>query len=117
MGGAYAKGYVTGLKRYMKENEITNVKIEIEVDFAPYQPDHSTNSAFGSRNPAESEKGAVPTYQASHNDDNVAGNKRMKGANQVDTSGDTKQGHSIFNFSNTVNQLGAFLKQVRNKTE
>ena len=46
MGGAYAKGYALGLQAYMKANGIENVKIEIEVDFAPYQPDNHSNAAI-----------------------------------------------------------------------
>ncbi len=99
----------------MEQNKITNVKIEVEVDFAPFQPDNETNSANGSRNPAEAEKGGVPTFQASHNDDNVAGNEKMTGAKQLDTSGDKEQGHSISSFKNTVQKLGKVLDRVRKK--
>jgi RHS repeat-associated protein len=113
MGGAYAKGYVSGLVAYMEEHNITDVKIELEVDFAPYQPDDHAHSAFGSQSPHEAGRGSVPTFQASHSEDGVAGNNPMRGAEQVDTSGDTKQGHSIFNFSSTVKKLGGILSKVR----
>lgn len=105
MGGAYAKGYVEGLQQYMKDNDITDVKIEIEVDFAPYQPDSDHNDAVP----------GVPTYQASHSNDMVAGNNKMQGAESVDTNGDSEQGHSIFNFKGTVKKLGNLLNKAREK--
>jgi RHS repeat-associated protein len=115
MGAAYAKGYAEGLTVYMEENNIKNVKIEIEVDFAPYQPDNEANSAYGSRNPDEADRGKVPTYQASHSKDKVAGDKKMNGAKKVDTSGDKSQGHSITGFKNTVKKLGKILQDERKK--
>lgn len=56
-----------------------------------------------------------PHFQASHSKDGVAGNKKMKGAEELDASGDSKQGHSIFNFKNTVKKLGKVLEGVRKK--
>jgi RHS repeat-associated protein len=105
MGGAYAKGYVEGLLEYIKVNNVADVKVEIEVDFAPFQPDDSYNSA----NPN------VPTYQASHKMDVVAGNQKMQGAENLYTGFDTDQGHSIFSFINTVKHIGALLKGANKK--
>ena len=105
MGGAYAKGYVAGLQQYMKDNDITDVKVEIEVDFAPYQPDSDHNAAVP----------GVPTYQASHSNDKFAGNNKMQGAESVDTSGDSDQGHSIFSFKSTVKKLGNLLNKAHEK--
>ena len=55
----------------------------------------------------------IPTYQASHDDDVVAGNKKMKGAKSIDASGDKKQEHSIFTFKNTVKKIGSLLKKKK----
>jgi hypothetical protein len=103
MGGVYSKGFVQGLTDYMTENNITGVKIEIEVDFAPFQ----------SNDPLNRVRGDVPTFQASHKDDGVAGNKPGKGSIQVDTSSDKAQGHSIFDFKSTVQKLGGLLESAR----
>jgi RHS repeat-associated protein len=116
MGGAYGKGYVQALKEYIADNDL-DVVVEIEVDFAPFQPDDEANSANGARNPAEASKGSVPTFQASHSDDGVAGNKEMKGAEQLDTSEDEKQDHPISTFDKTVEKLGGVLDKVRTEKE
>ncbi len=105
MGGAYSKGYVDGLQEYMRLNKIEGVDIEIEVDFAPFQPDSYYNHADQ----------VVPTYQASHTEDIVAGNEEITGAEQVDTSNDSNQGHSIFSFKETVKSIGKLLDKARNK--
>jgi RHS repeat-associated protein len=107
MGGVYSKGFVRGLQDYINDNKIEGVLIEIEVDFAPFQPDNSLNTAV---------KG-VPTFQASHRFDFVAGNKPGKGSRQIDTSIDDNQGHSIFDFKSTVKKLGEMIepnKKVKN---
>ena len=103
MGGVYSKGFVQGLNDYIAANKIEGVKIEIEVDFAPFQSNDPLNAA----------KDGVPTFQASHSDDPVAGNKPGKGSKQVDTGSDAGQGHSIFDFKSTVKKLGNMLKGVR----
>ncbi|MCL1640554.1 hypothetical protein BAX96_02490 [Elizabethkingia anophelis] len=96
MGGAYAKGYVKALLQYAKANNINGVKIAFEADFAPFQPDNQE---------AVKAKNMGKTLQFSHNNDMVAGNKHMKGAENQDTSDDKKQGHSIFYFMNQINKL------------
>ncbi|PJB55079.1 MAG: hypothetical protein CO098_18255 [Bacteroidetes bacterium CG_4_9_14_3_um_filter_41_19] len=120
MGAAFAKGYIDALKTYMKENNI-NAKIEIEVDFAPYQSDDYGNSAYGSRSPYEEGKGSVPTSQYSHKDDGVAGDKQMRGAKKQDTSGDPSgnglERHGIMSFKNSVKKLGQVLNKIRQKGE
>ena len=105
MGGIYSKGFVKGLKDYIAKNNIEGVKIEIEVDFSPYQSNDPFNAA----------QDGVPTFQGSHSDDPVAGNKPGKGSEQLDTGSDPGQGHSIFDFKNTVKKLRGLLKSVRDK--
>ena len=102
MGGIYSKGFVSALQKYIKENKL-DVKIEIEVDFAPFQSTDALNKA---------EEG-VSTYQASHSDDGVAGNGKATGSDQLNTTGDKVQEHSIFTFKNTIQQLGSKLREVR----
>ena len=92
MGGAYAKGYIASLKKYIRENNIAGVIIR-EYDFAPYQS--------GSQSAVD----GVQTAQFSHTNDIVAGNDPIKGADQVDTSDDKRQGHSIFDFMGQVSKL------------
>ena len=94
MGGAYAKGFIRALKDYILENNIEGVQI-YEYDFAPFQP--SDQEAIE----------GVPTWQYSHSEDRVAGNDPIKGASQENTSSDTSQGHSIFDFFNQIKNLPA----------
>jgi len=46
-----------------------------------------------------------PTFQFSHNDDEVAGNAPMNGAIQEDTKSDKNQGHPIIGFIDQVKKL------------
>ena len=95
MGAAYAKGYILALLEYFKANNIPSDIIEFEADFAPFQPDEQMAIS------------GVPTYQYSHNNDGVAGNKRMIGAEYMDTSSDEKQGHSLMDYIDQINNLPA----------
>lgn len=74
------------------ENNIEGVHI-YEYDFAPFQP--SDQEAID----------GVPTWQYLHSEDGVAGNDPIKGASQENTSSDTSQGHSIFDFFNQIKNL------------
>ena len=69
MGAAYAKGFIKGLKKYAKKNNIdmTNL-IEFEVDIAPFQPYLQ-----------KAEEG-VPTTTVSDGGDIVAGSDPMQNA-------------------------------------
>ena len=93
MGAAYAKGYVRALLNYLKEMGISTDIIEFEADFAPYQPTEQKANK------------EVKTYQFSHSKDKVAGNKKMEGAENMDTSDDKKQDHGISTFMNQINNL------------
>lgn len=97
MGGAYAKGYTKALLYYAHRNKIEGVKVEFEVDFSPFQPDKQT---------AIKDRSMGKTYQFSHSKDVVAGNKPMEGAEQVDTSKDPGQGHSIFDYKGQEQKVG-----------
>ncbi|MFT3908299.1 MAG: DUF6443 domain-containing protein [Ferruginibacter sp.] len=94
MGGAYAKGYVKALLAYAKKNKIAGVTIAFEADFAPFQP---------TQQKAVKDKDMGPTLQFSHSDDDVAGDKPMPGAIQMNTSKDKKQDHAITTF--TINDI------------
>jgi len=96
MGGAYAKGYVKALLDYARDHKIEGVKIEFEVDFAPFQPKNQK---------AIKDKNMGPTKQASHSDDSVAGDDDEPGADKMNTSGDSGQGHSIFDFFDDIKNL------------
>ncbi|TAM92957.1 MAG: hypothetical protein EPN39_21205 [Chitinophagaceae bacterium] len=90
MGGAYAKGYVNAILDYAKGHNIAGVIVAFEADFAPFQP---------KKQKAVKDKNMGPTLQFSHSSDNVAGNDPMPGADQMDTSKDTDQGHAIVSFT------------------
>ncbi len=90
MGGAFSKGYVQAILDYAKENNIAGVRVAFEADFAPFQP--------GDQKAVR----GVKTLQFSHSKDKVAGDDKMPGAEQVDTSSDKQQGHSIFGFWNQI---------------
>lgn len=95
MGGAYGKGYVKAILDYAKKNNIAGVKIAFEADFAPFQSDK------------QKALDGVLTLQFSHNDDMVAGNAPMPGAQKMNTSFDKQQGHSIFGFADQIKNLPA----------
>ncbi len=91
MGAAYGKGFIRGIINFANENNI-NIKnlIEMEVDFAPYQPN---------------EQSAVPgisTTTISHEGDIVAGSKPMKNAKNIKTRRGHKKStseHSVDSFT------------------
>jgi len=125
MGGTYAKGLTQALTDYVTQNNISaadklsigedaggnkyyakpiiGFKIEFEVDFAPFQP-----------NMQSAVKG-VKTIQVSHKNDGVVNNgvpiaesteQKISGVEQADYHLDTKdksKGHSIFTFSDEIN--------------
>ena len=93
MGAAYAKGYVKALLEYLKKMGIPLNIIEFEADFAPFQPG------------AQKASSAITTYQFSHSDDKVAGNDKIEGAEQRDTSNDQNQDHAISTFLDQVTKL------------
>ena len=96
MGSAYGKGYSNGILQYATDNNINGVIIDFEADFAPFQP---------SNQEAVKRPGMGTTYQFSHSDDIVAGNKPINGAIIIDTSNDVDQGHSIGSFINQIKKL------------
>jgi hypothetical protein len=98
MGGAYGKQYAKALLDYAKKHNIIGLTIAFEADFAPFQPGDQR---------AIDDDNMGPTFQFSHNNDPVAGNKPIKGARQMDTSDDKEQGHSIFDFINQISKLPA----------
>jgi RHS repeat-associated protein len=96
MGGSYAKGYAEAILQYAKKHDIKGVLIAFEADFAPYQ---------SAEQKAVKDDTKGPTLQFSHDEDSVAGNDPIKGAEQKDTSDDKEQGHSIFDFYNQIKKL------------
>jgi hypothetical protein len=75
MGGAYAKGFVQALTDYAKKHPVESEGLKItEYDFAPFQPEHQTAV------------NGVDTYQYSHKNDKIAGNRKVKGAHMMNTS-------------------------------
>lgn len=87
MGGAYAEGFIQGLSEYIVDKKLTGqVKIEIDVRFAPFQTD---------------EQSAVPgvtLIQFSNEGDGVARSDKVKGAQIYDVNPDKNKGHSIMDF-------------------
>ncbi len=98
MGGAYAQGYIQALLQYAAENNIQGFSIDFHAAFAPYQ---------SKRQKAVKNSNVGPTLQYSHSKDYVAGNDPIYGAQQMDTSGDRNQGHSVFSFWNQIFNLPA----------
>jgi RHS repeat-associated protein len=106
MGGAYGKGFVQGLKKYAKENniDITGL-IEFEVDLAPFQP--------GSK---EAQEG-VPTTLIAHKGDIVAGSDPVEGADNNVTRKDKKKGfteHSVDSFPQE--EINTYVPQSNNNS-
>lgn len=96
MGAAYAKGLITALVEYAEKHPELCEGLSIsEYDFAPFQPT-SQRAVDG-----------VSTYQYSHEKDKVARNKRMPGAEYMDTSMDKDQTHSIKTFYDQIKNLPA----------
>ena len=79
-----------------KKHNIKGLIIAFSADFAPFQSGDLT---------AVTGQNMGPTLQFSHSDDDVAGNKPIDGAEQMDTSDDENQGHSIFDFMDQVKKL------------
>lgn len=102
MGGAYSKGYIQAIIDYAKLHEIAGVNFAFEADFAPFQPTQQTAIE------------GVGTLQFSHNNDKVAGKGKMPGAEQIDTSSDKIQLHSIFGFMDQIKNLPVGKYQVVN---
>ncbi len=96
MGGAYAKGYIKAILVYAKKHKIEGVKIDFEADFAPLEPKDQK---------AIKDKSMGSTLQFSHSNDAVAGNSSMENADQINTSNDPNQGHSIYDFENQISKL------------
>lgn len=91
MGGAYGKGFIQGLKKYAKKNniDITGL-IEFEVDLAPFQPTMQ-----------EAQEG-VPTTVIAHEGDIVAGSNEMPEAQNNTTRKGKKKSlseHSVDSFT------------------
>lgn len=98
MGGAYGKGFIQGLRKYAKKNNIDIMGlIEFEVDMAPFQP--------GSQ---EAQEG-VPTTVIAHEGDIVAGSAPVPGANNNITRKGKKKSlaeHSVDSFTkNEIDEL------------
>jgi len=103
MGGAYAKGYAFAILNYAKENNIKGVKIEYEVDFAPFQPN------------MQKAVNGVRTIQVDHKYDKVVNNvigiggsheAKEKGVENEDyhlNTTDKEKGHSIYDYSDEIN--------------
>ena len=91
MGGAYGKGFIQGLRKYAKKNDIDITDlIDFEVDLAPFQP--------GSQ---EAQEG-IPTTVIAHEGDRVAGSNPVPGAdNNVTRKGKKKSAkeHSVDSFT------------------
>ena len=94
MGSAFAKGFATALTEYIQQHpELCNGINIAEYDFAPFQASFQ-----------ESVDG-VDTYQYSHENDKVAGNEPIKGAQLMNTSNDSDAKHSIGDFYNYIKNL------------
>jgi hypothetical protein len=71
MGGAYGKGYVKGLLKYIKDNNIKGVYVELIADFQPYQG--------GDLEAINDPHYVGPTLQFSDVSDWLAGTNKEKG--------------------------------------
>ena len=97
MGGSFAKGYVTALLNYFKNNNLTNALVTLEADFDPFQA--NTLSVIDN----------VFTQQFTHNrlfegDYWYLANKRQDGLKHY--YNDIEQGsHSITSFLNDISKL------------
>ena len=81
MGGAYGKGFIKGIEKYAKQNDI-KVNIEFEVDLAPFQPEHQTAVE------------GVRTIQVSHEGDAVANTLQNDGEIEGAEVNYTREGES-----------------------
>jgi RHS repeat-associated protein len=105
MGGAYGKGYSAGILSYAEKNNIKNVEIEFEVDFAPFQP-NKLKAIPGIR-----------TIQVSHKYDKVVNNvikiagseeAKQEGVSDTDyhlNTNDKNKGHSLTSFGDEINNV------------
>ena len=104
MGGAYGKGFIKGLKKYAKENDIDITGlIEFEIDLAPYQSNFQ-----------EAQEG-VPTIVIAHEGDIVAGSDPVSGAENNVTRQGKKKGlseHSVDSF--TQEEINRFVPKSEN---
>ena len=98
MGASYGKGYAKALLDYAEKKGISGVKIAFEADFAPFNPE--SQQALKKNNMGS-------TFQFSHSEDGIAGNKLMPGAVNMDTKNDSGQRHDILDFMNQVAKLPA----------
>ena len=87
MGGVYSKGFIQALLDYMESHLGQYEGLSItEYNFAPFQP-----TTYAART-------GVDTYQYSHKNDRLAGNKEIPGVKLMDTSTDGNDKHSIAHF-------------------
>lgn len=101
MGAAYGKGFIQGLRKYAKKNNIDIADlIEFEVDLAPFQPTLQ-----------EAQEG-VPTIVLAHEGDPVAGSSPMPGAkNNVTRKGKRKSLYEHFVDSFDQDEINQFVPQ------
>ena len=106
MGGAYGKGFVQGLKKYAKKNNIDiSGLIEFEVDLAPFQP---------TMQEAQTED-VDRTIVVAHKGDIVAGSSPMEGAENNVTRKDKKSSlseHSVDSF--TQDEIDRYVPKSEN---
>lgn len=96
MGGAYGKGYVEGLKRYIKENGLEkDVRLTLVADFDPFQAASTT---------ADDD---IKTMQFIHY--GSLANQKEKGKNvevrPTNATGEDAKKHSILTFFVDIKQL------------
>lgn len=96
---------IQSLKAYIEKEGVEGVFIEIEADFAPFQPNGVGHASVR----------GVPLYQFANYHDNVANNpwlsgsknQMITGATHYEEDDDPKKGHSIFDFTDKINALPA----------
>lgn len=104
MGSAYGKGFIKGLKKYAKENDIDITGLfQFEIDLAPYQPNFQ-----------EAQEG-VPTIVIAHEGDTVAGSDPVAGAKNYVTRQGKNKGmteHTVDSF--TQKEIDEFVPRSEN---
>jgi RHS repeat-associated protein len=102
MGGAYGKGYVEGLIKWLKENSYySDVIISLVADFDPYQAEKLTankniyTQQFDHRNTEGAADGDFPW---------LGGNEKQEGAD-YHRHDKTKSSHSISSFFGDISEL------------
>jgi RHS repeat-associated protein len=100
MGAAFAKGFITGILKYVNDNEIKGVLIAFEADFAPFQPQR------------QSAVPGVPTFQFSNKYDGTANRKMLgsyyvpiRGAEKATENDDPNKHHMIWDFHEQIVNL------------